>query len=484
MTQAILSYGGVPTPSFLIIQKVNFSVLPPSELKSLDVPMKSGSYFINRQHGIRTFTVDYTIKSTNKNSVMYHADDLASWLDYDEPQPLIFRDKPDITYYAIIDGATDITKFGSSGKGSFTLVCFDPHGYGAERTYTDVPIDQEPIIVTNGGNKTVAPEISMTFKQNVTDFAITTADEMLYFGEPNDVTQSIPTNLNPRLISDKMQSTNGWTAGLTVDGGVVTGNLVASPDAFRQEGNTYGTGLKWHGGSMIKALPHEAQDFTVDARVGLIASNKNQVGRVEVYLLDINGNKIGKIALVDNWMSGEIPKLEARAGSLADGHYFANGWGKKQTTYSKFYGRIRITRKGNKWTAYIAQQDRKTFKHSYPMTKTWTDTKNKYSAKVAAIQVHVAAWGTKPATNSMYIADMIVTEHLKKSTNQIDYIFKADDMLYINNATNEILLNGEPFYDKLYPSSQFIKFEKGGNGISISDPVLSAMEINFRERWL
>ena len=91
MASAIQSYAGVPTPAFLHVEKVQFSVLPQSEIKQLSIPMKSGAYFVNKKHGVRTFSVEFTIVSDSPNDVMYRADDLATWLNYDEPQELIFK---------------------------------------------------------------------------------------------------------------------------------------------------------------------------------------------------------------------------------------------------------------------------------------------------------------------------------------------------------------------------------------------------------
>ncbi|MEE3897584.1 distal tail protein Dit, partial [Priestia megaterium] len=77
MASLIKSFAGVNTPDFLIIDKVHLPPLPPSELTSIDIPMKSGSQFVNKKHGNRTITIDLTIKAPNRDKVMSMGDQLA-----------------------------------------------------------------------------------------------------------------------------------------------------------------------------------------------------------------------------------------------------------------------------------------------------------------------------------------------------------------------------------------------------------------------
>ena len=119
MTSQILSYAGVKPPAFLIVEKIQFSVLPVSDIKQLDIPMKNGSYFVNQRHGVRMFTAEFVIKSDSKNGVMYDADTLATWLFHQSPQPIVFRDKPNIAYNVIVDNSIDISTFSNLVEGKF-----------------------------------------------------------------------------------------------------------------------------------------------------------------------------------------------------------------------------------------------------------------------------------------------------------------------------------------------------------------------------
>lgn len=485
MASAIKSYAGVNTPAFLIVEKISFEVLPPSTIKSLDIPLRTGSYFINKDLGIRTFSVDFSIKADTSGNVMYYADDLAEWLNYDEPQPLIFRDKPDQTYYAIVSGNSDLTKFSKTGKGKIDFVCLDPHAYGVEKAYSFNPTNTDPIMVTNNGNTKTFPIFDMTFTQDVTEFSIISDNDSLSFGQPLDVTSQTAADLEPKIINDTGASTAGWSNGITVDGGQVTGTLTSNGYSFSQASKDYGSGSGiWHGGSLIKSVGKEVQDFSCEAQIGFLATNKAQLGRIEVYLLDINGSKMGKVGLRDTARTGDWPNFDAWAGAYGNGGVSViNSYGAYKGVWSQFNGVIRIARTGKVWSFYIAKVDSKGV-HNTRMYKEYTDWKGVYNKKVAAIQIHIAQYGSDAPVDQMWISNVKFIEKLTPQPNQVDYVFRKNDRLRIDCNTNLILKNGEPFYDALYPASTFISLDKGVNGISVSDAVISNGTIKFSERWI
>jgi predicted phage tail component-like protein len=482
----IKSFGGVTTPSYLYIKKVSFQIMPDSEAVTLDVPDRVGQWYIKRKDGIRTFTAEFGIKATSSTSVMTLCDDLGTWLYSKEPIPLIFRDKPTQTYYAMAIGSYDVDKFGASATGTIDFVCYDPDSQGAERTIGLAPTTTDPTQIINGGNKEAYPKFHFEFTKNLTDFAIATDNEMLYFGEPFDVTSQTAIETKPVLINDTGASTTGWTAGVSVDGGQVAGTLSSNGYSFGQSGSPkdYGTGSGiWHGGSLIKSVTKEVQDFNFEAQVGFLANAKNQVGRVEVYLLDINGNKLGKVALRDTTRNMDAVNFEAWVGKVnGGGTSVINSYGTNYP-WKQFNGVLRINRVGKKWSFYIAQVNTTTKKHTSRMYKEYTDWKNQYGAKVASIQIHIAAYGTDAPVDQMWISNIYFKEIVSKTSSQVGYVFRNGDILDIDCETGDIKKNGEDYFEDLYPSSKFPVFEPGSNGVSVTDTGFKNATIKFNERW-
>ena len=262
MTSKILSYAGVKPPAFLIVERVEFSVLPEVQVNQLDVPLKNGSYFINKKHGVRTFTVECVINSNNKDGVMYDADQLAEWLNYNSPQPLVFRDKPDIAYYCIVNNSIDITSFSNSGRGQIQFLALDPYGHGNERIYQFFPTSSVPYGFMNNGNTDTYPRMEFEFTEDSTEFSIISGDEFLYFGSPVEAGVNESVDANPLVMNEEFASLDGWSTAISVEDGNVDGSFrsngwsISLVDDF--DDSLYN---RYVGPSLIKALPYPVQDF-------------------------------------------------------------------------------------------------------------------------------------------------------------------------------------------------------------------------------
>lgn len=481
----IQSFAGLSCPAFLIVHSIKPEVLPPINVNSIEMPNIDGTYYVNYKYGVRTFDVEATILAPKKKDVLAYADQLATWLHYDEPQKLVLKDKPHQYYLAKVVGSTDLEKKFRTGKVSFQFICYDPHAYGEEQEVTLIPQNEEPVSVINDGNMEASPKIEMTFTKNVTDFSIMTPNDAIIFGDFDPTTQTA-VNLKPLVVNETGASINLWTNGLSVDGGNVAGEMRANGYSFQQKDKDYGTGSKWHGASLIRSLNKEVQDFTCEAQVLFSASKMAQMGRVVVYLLDTNLNKIGAMAIKD-YQKGEYPMFECLAGQFGNGHKtLISSYGDRKGVFRQFNGIIRIERIGKEWKCHIAQVDPVTKVHHTRMSsKPFSDYKNLYNKKVAAVQIHVAQFGTIEPTNLMAISNVKFTEHLAPQDNEVDYAFRAGDTLSIDCATGEVLVNGEPNLENFYPSSSWLKLKQGVTAINVSDSTaIEDIKVSYQERWL
>src|SRR5690606_18334692 len=144
-----------------------------------------------------------------------------------------------------------------------------------------------------------------------------------------------------------------------------------------------------------KGLPEALQDFRATVWLEVL-NGRAEVGRAELYLLDQNGQTIGKIGLADKYADRDEMWGLARAGDLAQGTYIINEYGDRRGVWNDFYGILQITRVGDTWEAYIAKYDQanKVF-HTRRFVR-WKDTTGKWSAPLARIQLHAGAYGSNP----------------------------------------------------------------------------------------
>ncbi|MEH7507301.1 distal tail protein Dit [Priestia megaterium] len=492
MKSLIQSFGGVPTPSFLHIEKVNLPPLANSIVTTKDIPMKSGKLMVDQKFDSRSIPIEIAIVSPSTQEYFETQSKLAEWLFYKTPQPIIFSERPNITYYAILEGGTDLDRIARVGKGTVNLVCHDPHGYGTtNKVAIDLTKDSTPLI--NMGNMETSPILDFTMNKNVTDFFIATPNQALYFGEPFDPADKTPVDLSPIVMNDDCSTTSTWTqvTSWDVDGGVIRGAGMTSNGYTFGQGATDGkkdygvaSGL-WHGSSMVYSLNKEVQDFEIEMEVGFKSTDKKQKGRVELYFLDSSNRQLGKIALKDIDSAIDNPIFEARLGARNGfNKQIQYTYGAKRGVFKDFNGHMKIGRRGRHWHVFIAKLDgvNNYVARSY---KSITDTWKKFGDKIAKIQIHIGAYGNDPPVDSMWIGNVKVEEFLSKGSNQVEYVFKKNDRIIVNCETGEITKNGVPAMDTLYIGSEPLIVDKGVTGITVSDiSAIKSGNITFTERWL
>jgi predicted phage tail component-like protein len=482
--KGMLKLNGVDIPSFVKVNKVKFSVLPPIENNLLKVRGKAGLYNLGQDVGKRTITAEITIIAEQINGVMGATRELAEWLYHKEPVQLIINDEPDKYYLVLPDGETEIDEIVNIGKGEITFVCTEPFAFGATHEITFTPQNEEDVAYIDvQGTAETHPQIELTLTEDVTAISVITDNSVVTIGEEAQVTET-PVNTLPVRLWDEMTDPASWTTALKVDGGTITGSFSSDGYRFTQANNDFGTGSTWHGASAIKSLPSPITDFEVEMWLGFKASKASQVGRIELYLLDQNNEQFGKMALKDMHASYNYQMFEARAGKLSDGHYFVADYGSRKGVWSNFNnGHMIIGRKGNKWYAHIGIWDTVKKRFHTRLTREWTDTKNIATNKLAKIQIHIGKYGNYEPYSTMYISDIKVRERLTLSAGEVPIIAKAGDVLLIDNESAIVYKNGIPFFEGLNPASKFFSFKKGINGIAIS-PAKADVKVTYTERWL
>jgi predicted phage tail component-like protein len=480
----MLKLNGVDIPSFVKVNKVKFSVLPPIENNLLKVRGKAGLYNLGQDVGKRTISAEITIIADQINGVMSASRELAEWLYHKEPVKLEIADEPDKYYLVLPDGNTEIDEIVNIGKGELTFVCTEPFAFGTTHEITFTPTSEDEVYYIDvQGTAEAYPQIELTVTEDVASMAVVTDDGVVMFGEEAQVTETKVDKFPVRLW-DEMTDPATWTTALNVDGGVIAGSFSSNGYQFQQANNDFGTGSAWHGASAIKSLPSPITDFEIEMWLGFRASSRKQVGRIELYLLDVNNNQFGKIALKDTNPSHSYQMFEARAGTLAGGHYFVQTYGSYKGVWTDFSnGHMIIGRTGNKWYAHIGIWDsvKKRFHTRY--TGEWTDTKNIATNQLAKIQIHIGKYGNYEPYATMYISDIKVRERLTLGAGEVPIIAKAGDVLLIDNESAIVYKNGIPFYEGLNPVSKFFSFKKGINGIAIT-PAKANVKVTYTERWL
>ncbi|MEH7117217.1 distal tail protein Dit [Neobacillus vireti] len=211
------------------------------------------------------------------------------------------------------------------------------------------------------------------------------------------------------------------------------------------------------------------------------AVEANKLGKVLFSILDSNGSPmvhawVGDTTASYRSLTSEVRLVKGSSYKVIDSRTIPTAWHDNT-------GYWNIKRTGKLWEVSLYFWNGERYSRHFYIK--WTDSAGTYQNMAGRLQVATLAYGTNPATYMELRDAYVINKDKAVNGTKIPLIMRAGDELYIDNETGAILLNDRPFYQYLNPSSTFIKFENGYNGLVIS-PADAFTEgvITFRERTL
>ncbi|POD46292.1 hypothetical protein BKM15_25975 [Pseudomonas syringae pv. syringae] len=484
-------YKGISSDSFLIVEKVNRSVLPPLSHVLAEVPKKPGAYHQYSKLGVRQISFTVRIIKNDIDELNDFIRNIAEWLYSENPEELILNKEPDKYYRAILDGDTNLEEIVIMGTGTLTFICTDPIAFDVAEQTIILPTGQLSNQISVGGTFKTFPIIEATFTQPSTFFAYSTdkENEAVILGSPVNVSNQTSIPLEELMLDDRGGDLTPWTSGGTVTdqgnlGGVM--RAVADSPGYLTYGGM-GTGADWHGPGIKRALPQTLDNWRVAWMIKFNNDLPTQLGLIELYLLDSNGAIIHKLKMHDSWTGKRETYGVVRLGNANNGHEMIDTKGPIPGAWNGFVGLMQLTKHGNRYDAFIGMYDN--VKKSY--FRTWhigfTDSKNLYSSSaLAQVELRIAQHGTSPimAYQNIYQDTLQVWKRNIPQQNEVEYIVEPGDVLRIDHLTKEITLNGLPFKKYLSPFSKLFSMQPGLNNIGFEPNNIADINVMYRNRWL
>lgn len=351
-----------------------------------------------------------------------------------------------------------------------------------EYTTAYLPFDgslevQTPTIVTNEGTAETYPTFTAYVKQPITFLDIISPDSYMRVGQPYEVSQT-PVDGEKPVMQDKMQTTTGWGAASSVVDGIVQGTMVSDGERFvvQSYGPTYNG---WAGPSLKKSLPYAVQDFRMYSLIQIHSSAKG-TGRIEIYGLDTANNIVFRATIADFWPNTKMVRLQCELGTSRDMAWMT--YGKKKGDLNYYYGAIDIRRKGNRWEFYTARVDNTGHLVDF-VRYTYIDTKNKYTAPLAQLQVHIGCHMSYGPVDHMSINHLYVYELRDHQENQVPYIAYPDDVLQFDHKNAVIYRNGEPIMAYKDFGARFFPLAPGATELAVNPSDAAVVTIEYRPRY-
>ncbi|UIJ67570.1 phage tail family protein [Bacillus cereus] len=419
-------------------------------------------------------------------------EEIAAWLITEEAVELVFDATPDRTYLAIIDEDFNPDDFVTLGKGTLKFICPMPYKLGPTRT-VDFQTGALGLTanVQNKGTVHSNPiiEVNITKPNTFLDvwFGGVSLSDRDYFriGRPLKTVEK-PVERNQRIVWDEMATTVGWSKVSSMEDGEPVGEMKSDKYQFYCSDFGTGTGKGWHGAAVKKSIPGgPVQDFIMQAYVTCKSKKINEMGRVEIAILDENSKVLSKIAMNDLYWQAEqnfgtmvigYDNKPGKTGLIYESGDYPNTW-------NQYFGRLWIARTGNVWEAYISKFLPGTEKDDSERFARWTDENNYHMEKAAQIQISIMQWQDVPPVEAMSVSDLKFWKVNLNTKNTPPYIVDVGDKVVIDTENSHVTIEGKDAINMKDIFSNFPVINKGMNTLEIMPSDIGTAKVTYRERF-
>ncbi|PFS35594.1 phage tail protein [Bacillus cereus] len=488
---SFFSFNGKRNPNVIPLQGKKRPAWAPLDRMFLEVPHYPGGRLLRTQTKMRKILVPIALLYDSAEEAEKLKEEIADWLVTDQPCELIFDDEKERTFLAVVDETLDLDQLVDLGEGTLTFICPMPYKLGKEQTI-DFKKDANGLVanVQNKGTVHSNPiiEIDITKPNTFLDvwFGGVSLSDRDYFriGMPLKTVET-PVERNQRIIWDEMATTVGWSKVSSMEDGNPIGEMKS--DKYQFYCSDFGTAVKgWHGAAVKKSIPGgPVQDFIMQAYVTCKSKKINEMGRVEIAILDENSKVLSKIAMNDLFW-----QAEQNFGTMVIGYDNKPGKigliyesGDYPNTWNQYFGRLWIARTGNVWEAYISKFLPGTEKDDSERFARWTDEKNYHMEKAAQIQISIMQFQDVPPVEAMSVSDLKFWKVNLNTKNTPPYIVDVGDKVVIDTENSHVTIEGKNAINIKDIFSNFPVINRGTNKLEIMPSDIGTARVKYRERF-
>ena len=458
----------------------------PVKRNFLSVPGYTGARLLNTQTEMRVLSIPVGIIVPDGSDLETMKEEIAEWLITGQPAELIFDVEPNRTYLAVVEDSFDPDEFVTLGIGTIKFICPMPYKLGPTRT-VDFQTGASGLIanIQNKGSVESNPIIEVEVTKPSTFLDVWNGTNYFRVGYPLKADQ-VPVERNQRILWDEMGTTIGWTdVPKTED---MTGGGKFKSDGYRFMAEYLGepTVKGWHGCIAKKNIPQgPLQDFIMQAYVHINSYHWDQMGRVEIGLLDENSDYVARISMSDVQWEAEQNSGFASVGNSKKpgGQVLINEHGDHPDTWSNFRGRLWLARTGNRWEAYISKFILGTEIDDAERFVVWFDENNVNMNQVTQVQISISQFSNNMFCSQMSIDDLKIWKVNMNTQNNPPYIFDVGDKVVIDTERSLVTINGKSAINLKDIFSDYPVIHKGTNKLEIMPSDVGIAKVTYRERF-
>lgn len=502
-----------------------------AEIETYETGIRDGSKLKSRRFPLRTITVGYQLIAGSDTDFRNAYNKLNDILNIQDAE-LIFADEPDKYFIGTPSGAEDVEPGKNAVTGEFEITCMDPFKYSVEEYEVSPSIDDGMAFAFdyNGTYKSFPTLEADFYSEDETSAdgeTVTTLTgagdcgyvaffnergKIIQIGDPDeeDIEEFAESQT---LINQRFTESTSWgsaakklwatNSGVTSSSSVVQGGSLklekpsSTGVSYYLKPSSYGSGSKYHGPSITRAIPTDAmgvsgaKNFTLSYKQKMcIGSGKNdskQCGAFQVLLTGEN-NKV--IAGVNVYKSASGKKAKLR--------FYING--KTMETieidlsyHNKYFGANRSENKKKGITALQTVKTSSIIKQGEVVSFNIGGKKKSFSNSeiadlaVTRITITMTQYSTKTplSYNGVYWVKFV--KNNCDTWRDIPNKFSADDVVVADCQNGEIYLNDAkaPELGALGNDWEDFYLSPGTNqiGVAYSDWVTGAYVPSFILRY-
>ncbi|EJQ06623.1 phage tail family protein [Bacillus cereus] len=473
---------------FFMVNDIRGRGILSDEINELTVPHRPGSYFLNKRTPKRVLEVDFSLKGVSLFELRKRIDELNGLLNTDESVKITFTDEPDFVYFGIKESVEENLEKSNIHQATITIICSNPYKLGSTKT-VEFQANERGLAanVQNKGSVESNPIIEIEVTKPSTFLDVWNGDNYFRIGRPLRMDQ-VPVERNQRVMWDEMSTTVGWT-------NVPNSEDMIGGGAFKVDAGSRlvpvylgETNIKgWHGCIAKKNIPQgPLQDFIMQAYVGVRSSHPDQMGRVEIGLLDENSDYVARISMNDvHWQAEQntgFAKLGNKKKPVGE-RVLINEPGDHPTTWNQYRGRLWLARTGNRWEAYISKFLWNTEKDDSERFVVWEDENNVNMDKVAQVQISISQFSDNMFCTDMSIDDLKIWKVNMHTQDNPPYIFDVGDKVVIDTERSLVSINGKKAINLKDIFSDYPVVSKGSNKLEIMPSDVGIAKVTYRERY-
>lgn len=473
---------------FFMVNDIRGRGILSDEINELTVPHRPGSYFLNKRTPKRVLEVDFSLKGVSLFELRKRIDELNGLLNTDESVKITFTDEPDFVYFGIKESVEENLEKSNIHQATITIICSNPYKLGSTKT-VGFQANERGLVanIQNKGSLESNPIIEIEVTKPSTFLDVWNGDNYFRIGWPLRMDQ-VPVERNQRVMWDEMSTTVGWTDVPNVED--MVGGGAFKVDAGSRLVPVYlgETNIKgWHGCIAKKNIPQgPLQDFIMQAYVGVRSSHPDQMGRVEIGLLDENSDYVARISMNDvHWQAEQntgFAKLGNKKKPVSE-RVLINESGDHPTTWNQYRGRLWLARTGNRWEAYISKFLWNTEKDDSERFVVWEDENNVNMDKVAQVQISISQFSDNMFCTDMSIDDLKIWKVNMNTQDNPPYIFDVGDKVVIDTERSLVSINGKKAINLKDIFSDYPVVSKGSNKLEIMPSDVGIAKVTYRERY-